>query len=340
MKKFTCVILVALCFMFKFQVSAEASSIETAGMVSAAGTATAMGVENLYEASVVARMNGRAGASTVNGAKGISFEIIYSDIKNVLDGFKGGMKTKLSASSIDDLADLVTTNKNGEIVQLIQCKDGTSTTQIDNVIKQVSSGKYASAELVGTKEFAEIYNEKAATKGITQKATNSGISTNTTSKVADKALGIAPAKNSVLKSTVKNSGIFAAMAGCISLAESVYRGDDIYTTTGSLVEDTSISTVSVALATVSSAELPAILTAMGVSAAAANTAAAVVAFIVPVAGGYALYVLADECQFEEKVADTMQDVVSVLSGTYEIAGEAVSNFAAKASSWVENLGEQ
>lgn len=108
----------------------------------------------------------------MNGAKGISFEIIYSDIKNVFHNVKDGLKTKLSASSIDDLADLVTTNKSGEVVQHIQCKDGTSPAQIGKAIKQVSSGKYSSAELVGTKEFTAIYNEKAAAQGITQAATD------------------------------------------------------------------------------------------------------------------------------------------------------------------------
>lgn len=119
-----------------------------------------------------------------------------------------------------------------------------------------------------------------------------------------------------MNSTLKNSGLAAAITGCISLAESIYRGEDVYTATGKMVEDTSISAVSVALATVTSAELPALLTTIGASAAVANTAAAVVAFIVPVAGGYALYILADKCQFGEKIADALADATDAITNAY------------------------
>lgn len=308
------------------QIPAFASDLGAAGATGTVGALSAIGVENIYEASVVARMTGRAGASTVNGAKGISFEIIYSDIKNIFFNAKNGLKTKLSPSSIDPVADLVTTNKTGEIVQLIQCKDGTSPTHIKNVVDQVSAGKYSSAELVGTKEFASLYNESATANGVTQTATNSGVSTKTTSKVANKALGIAPSVGQLLKTTAKNAGIAAAITGCISLAESIYRGDDVYTATGNVVEDASISAVSIGLATVASAEIPAVLAALGASATVASAGAAVVAFIVPVAGGYALYILADKVHFGEKVADTMESIVASITSTYRNIEAKVISF--------------
>ena len=313
MKKMMCGIAIFLTCLMASTVSAKAYDASSAGVVSTAGVATVIGIENAYEASVIARMSGRAGAATAGGAKGISFEIIYSDIKNVFGNLKNGYKTKLSASSIDSLADLVTVNKKGEVVQLVQCKDGTSVTQIGKVIEQASSGKYASAEIVGTKEFSYLYNKQAAAKGVAQRATDSGISTKTTTRVANKALGITPTGSQIFKSVAKNSAAAALVAGCISLAESVYRGDDVYIATGNVVEDAGISAVSIALATVSSAELPAILTAMGASAAVANAAASVVAIAVPVAGGYALYLLAEESQLAEKVASATEDVLSSIS---------------------------
>lgn len=344
MKKIVRIMASVLCATLMIQVPAFASDLGSAGAIGAVGAVSALGVENIYEASVIARMTGRAGASTVNGAKGISFEIIYSDIKNIFCNFKNGFKTKLSSSSIDPVADLVTTNKSGEIIQSIQCKDGTSVTQINKVVEQVSSGKYSSTELVGTKEFTALYNEKAAANGVTQTATNSGVSTKTTSKVANKALGIAPSGAQLLKTTAKNSGIAAAITGCISLAESIYRGDDIYTATGNVVEDASISAVSIAVATVASAELPVILTALGASATVASVGAAAVAFIIPVAGGYALYILADKVHFGEKVADTMESVVASITSTYHNIEAKVISFdiPGKASSaWaiVTNTGE-
>jgi len=316
MKNIIRIMVVAFCITLTTLVPALACDTSVAGTIGATGAVAALGVENAYEASVVARMRGRAGAATVNGAKGISFEIIYSDIKNAFYNVKGGLKTKLSASSIDDLADLVTTNKSGEVVQLIQCKDGISPAQIDKAIRQVSSGKYSSAELVGTREFASLYNQKAASDGISQTATNSGISTKTTTKVANKALGIAPSGSQLLSSTLKNSGIAAAITGCISLAESIYRGDDVCVATGNLVEDASISAVSVAMATITSAELPALLTTIGTSATVANTAATVVAFVIPVAGGYVLYILADKCQLGTKIAGALSDAADAIVKTY------------------------
>lgn len=317
MKKIITIAVLLVSMVCASSITTYAYDAEMAGTISTTGAAALMGIEDAYEASVIARMTGRAGATSPYGAKGIAFEIIYSDLKNAFCNLKDGLKTTLSASSIDDLADLVTTNKSGDIMQLIQCKDGTSTTQVNNLISQVVGGKYSEAELVCTSELATLYNEKASAKGVSQVATDSGISTNTTSKIANKALGIAPSGAELLKATAKNSGIAAAIAACVSLAESIYNGNDIYTTTSGAVEDASISAVSVALASVSAAEIPALLTAMGASAVVANTTAAVVAIVVPVAGGYALYLLADECQFEEKLADGLEELTATLSMIYQ-----------------------
>ena len=299
---------------------------EAAATFGTAGTATVMGLENLYEATVIARMTGRAGASTPSGAKGIAFEILYSDIKNAFSNIKNGYKTSLSKSSIDELADLITTNKKGEIVQLIQCKDGTSISQVDKIIQQIIDGKYEGADIVVTKELAELYEERAQGRGIDRPVVDSKISISKTKKIADKALSITPSSSELLKSTLKNSAVAAAVTSCISIAESVYRGDDVYEMTGNVVEDTTISAATVALATVTSAELPALLTSLGASATIANTAAAVVAIFVPVAGGYALYVLADEYQFDEKVEDIMGKIVEHISNTYHSVEAKVIEF--------------
>ena len=336
MKKFVRIMCAVLCATLLIQIPAFASSAGVAGAAGTVGAASVMGIEEIYEASVVARMTGRAGAATANGAKGISFEIIYSDIKNFFCNFKTGFKTKLSPSSTDPVADLITVNKSGEIIQSIQCKDGTSVTQVNEVIKQVSSGKYSSTELVGTKEFASLYNEKAAAKGVTQTAKNSGVSTKTTTKVANKALGVAPSGVQIFKTAAKNGGIAAAVTGSIALAESIFRGDDVYTAVGNVVEDASISAVSITLATVASAELPVILTALGASATVASVGAAVVSFMIPVAGGYALYILADKTDFGEKVADTMENIVDAICEAYHNVEEKMIRFdlsGKAASAW-------
>lgn len=316
MKKTTRIAAIVICMILMLQIPAFAANGGNASVAGTAAVATALLVEDMYESSVIVRMADRAGASTATGAKGIAFEVICSDIQNIFCNLKAGLKTTLSKNSADAVADLVTTNKKGDVIQLIQCKDGTSKSQVEKVINQVRSGKYADAKLIGTKEFTASFNEKVAKEGLSQFCTDSKVSTKLTSKIADKALGIKPSVAQTFNSIAKPTGITAAIAATVSLAESMYRGDDVYTATGSVVEDTTVSAVSVAIAAVTSAELPAILTAIGASAAIANVAAGIVAFVIPVAGGYALYILADECQFEERVADVLEETVTVLSSVY------------------------
>lgn len=326
MKKTLCVIAIVLCGILTTPGSAQAYGGEIAGTIGTIGTATVIGAESAYEASVIKRIGNRAGASTASGAKGICLEVIYSDMKNFVQNPTNRLKTSLSLSSVDPVADLITTNKTGEVVRLIQCKDGISVTQINKVIEQVSSGKYATVELVGTTEFASLYNKKATAQGISQFATDSGISTNTTTKIAHKALGIAPSETQVFKAVSRNSGIGAAAASCLSLAESIYRGDSFYATAGNLIEDTSISAVSVTLATIASSEMPAFLASLGAGAVTANVATAVVAIAIPVASGYVLYLLADECQLEENIADIMEDIAVSVTTTYHNVEEAVISY--------------
>ena len=276
-----------------------------AGESAAVGTAAVAGVESLaqyYEASVIARMAGRAGASTVDGAKGIAFEVIYSDVKNLFGNFANGLKTALSSSSTDQAADLVTTNRSGEVIELIQCKDGTSATQVRNVLAQVSNGKYENVELAGTEEFAALFNTKAAEAGIEQRATNSHISTETTSRIARDSLGAAPSQATIMMSALKSAGIAAGITAVASIGESIIRGDSFYDATGHVVTNTGISAISVAFGCLTKAEITALLLALGASTAATTVVAGTIGILVPIGVGYALYVIAEKNGFEQGIA--------------------------------------
>lgn len=85
-----------------------AASITSADIGTYVAT-TAEAIREGYEGTVIARMIGRSGAKAPRGAKGISFEVLYSDKLNLKNIGKNCV-TKLSDSSIDQLADLVTTN--------------------------------------------------------------------------------------------------------------------------------------------------------------------------------------------------------------------------------------
>lgn len=316
MKKFIRILAIVLCFAFCAQVSALAVDQSTAAVVGTAGMTAAIAAENAYETSVVARMTGRAGAKAPTGSKGISFEVLYTDLMNFIKNPKGS-RTALSASSIDNVADVFTIDASGNTT-LYQLKSGTSSTNTRYTVEQMRLGKYEGIGLVGTRESSALINEEAAAKGITQRATNSGISDNTISRFADRALCNTPSASQVFNQTVKVSGAAAGVAALVSLAESIYCEHNLYEATGNIVENSLVSGTSVAMASVVTAEMPALLGALGVSATAASAATTVVGLLVPVAAGYVLYMIADEYGFEERVAEAMEQVVATVS---EFAGE-------------------
>lgn len=78
-----------------------------------------------YEASVVHRMTGRAGASTIKGAPGNALEIMANDKRNMKNLLKPDTVTKLTKSSTATQVDAVTT-KSGKVIERIQYKDTVS----------------------------------------------------------------------------------------------------------------------------------------------------------------------------------------------------------------------
>ena len=290
----------------------------------AAETATSLivlseGLESAYDASVISRMAGRAGAAAPSGAKGIAFEIMLADKLNIKDIFKSGTKTELSASSTDPVADLVTTVR-GEVERLIQCKSGTSVPHINSVLKDVESGKYASAELVGTKEFAHAFNEKALSVGVEQLASDSGISVESAGRVADKSLGlISPAK--LAPAAIKAAKIGGATAAALSVAESIAIGDDFSHAAGNAISNAAAATISTALCPLTEAAMIVLLSSFGVSATAAAVSGTVVRIIVPCAAGYVLCMFFEEANLKETIAAAVDYAGDKLTKVYEdIAG--------------------
>ncbi len=183
-----------------------------------------------YEESVISQMIGRAGSRSPYGAKGIAFEIIYKDTRNLENFFcifKPSEKIVLSTSSTDALADLVVTNSDGSIVELIQCKDGNSYSQARNILRQVLEGKYEGAQLVGTKECAAEFNRQAEALGIEARMIDSGISTEYTKRVADKALGGTGALSKLLTSVGKSAMAGGVFCGAVAAIESAICNDSI-----------------------------------------------------------------------------------------------------------------
>ena len=89
------------------------------------GKTMGLGVEMAregYEASVISRMTGRAGAYSPKGSAGNALEIMANDKSNLGNLFKPDTVTKLTKSSTATQVDAVTT-KAGKVIERIQYKD-------------------------------------------------------------------------------------------------------------------------------------------------------------------------------------------------------------------------
>ncbi len=200
---------------------AKAMDIDTA--VTSVSTAIQAGLEG-YDISVLQRMVGRAGASTVTGSKGIAFEIKLMDKMNWESLFKN-MVTSLENSSTNTVSDLVSKTNAGEVVDLIQCKAATSESGINQIVNQVSEGKYESARLVGTSECAKAFNVKAANEGLAVTMEDSGISARSVEQTAERFLNPGAQVSQTLSAAGKAGAMAAVVRGGIAAIESVRRGD-------------------------------------------------------------------------------------------------------------------
>lgn len=179
-----------------------------------------------YEGTVIARAVARAGRNP--HLKGHIHEILVQDSRNVRNLLTmNGASTSLTKSTTAGTVDLVTT-KGGKVIERIQVKDVTSRSGIDKLVKQCADGKYRSAQLVGSEESAQAFNKAAEKAGISKRMTSTGVSSNSTEAMAQRAgatgsgtLGSAmsqAAKSGGAAGAIIGGGV-AAVKGCIDLME-------------------------------------------------------------------------------------------------------------------------
>lgn len=202
-----------------------------------------------YEASVVSRMAGRAGAYSPRGSAGNALEIIANDKSNLGNLLKPDTVTKLTKSSTATQVDAVTT-KAGKVIERIQYKDTVSPAGVQKTLNQVKSGKYQQAQLRGTIEAAEKYNAAAKASGVSKTMKSTGISHNTTQRVGDKftrqAIKMGSLGDAVKESTAVSVGITAA----VEVGKSIVNGDSVGECTAHVVSKGTESALSAAAATV------------------------------------------------------------------------------------------
>ena len=142
-----------------------------------------VGAKTAYEGSVIARAMQRAGNNP--HLKGHIHEVLIQDSRNVRNLFNGA-RTELTKSTTASTVDLVTM-RGGKVIERIQVKDVTSQSGINKLVKQCADGKYRSAKLIGSEESTQLFNKAAEKAGISKRMTSSGVSSKTSTSLAQRA---------------------------------------------------------------------------------------------------------------------------------------------------------
>ncbi len=166
---------------------------------------------NMYEASVGLRALNRVGQNPQ--MKGVIQEIMYCDHYNTSMGnILNGRHMDLTKSTTAHMKDVIAKNSAGRVVGHAQLKDTISNAGVRKTVQQIKSGHYNKTRVIGTEETANKVNKVLEKYGVKQRVESSGISSKTTSRIADKTLGKMPT-TSTLFSAAKSGGVTGAAVG-------------------------------------------------------------------------------------------------------------------------------
>ena len=171
-----------------------------------------------YDVKVGAEALKRAGKC--KNLKGHVHEILFKDRYNADPrNIIAGRHAELTKSTTARMKDVII-KKNGKVVGHAQLKDVTSKEGIAKTVKQINSGKYAKTRVYGTAA-------KMAGK-TNQTVYSDGISTETTTRIANKALGKMPSLKN-LHAAGKAGGVAGAAIGAgieaVSSIKAMIDGD-------------------------------------------------------------------------------------------------------------------
>lgn len=304
-------------------VTALADTAETAA------TAGLGAIGSIYELHLINGMAGRAGSFTVDAGKGIAFEALEKDILNVRDFLKAGVRTDFSASSIDPSYDLITT-ANGAFQQGIQCKSGDSASQIYKIINQCKDGHYSEETvLVGTKECAKAFNEKAVGTGL--EMVDSGISDETVKELAQLNLGTPMKAAEVIKNIGRSTVIYAVVDMTACGIEALASGYTAEETVAHMATGGGKGAIKGCLSSVAYAAAKKAILVVATGTAASKVVPFVVAVGTTMIVGYALDNIVEEANLEALIADAVKKAGAKI---VEFGG----NVKTKATEVAEDLG--
>ena len=183
-------------------------------------------IKESYESKVAIEALNRAGKCP--NLKGHVHEILYKDKFNINPvNILKNKKAVLTKSNTAKMKDIIIL-KNGKVAGHAQLKDTVSTSGVRKTIAQINSGHYNKTRILGTAETTTKLQGK-----VSQQVHSSGISSETTSRIANKALGKMPSMSSI-HSIGKSGGLAgAAVSAGIQSIQSLY---DVYNDKKSLSE--------------------------------------------------------------------------------------------------------
>lgn len=163
-----------------------------------------------YEAGVAIRALNRAGQCPQ--LKGHVHEIMFCDRYNLdpVNLIKGN-HAQLTKSNTAIMKDIIGMDSNGKVIMHAQLKDTVSASGAAKTAKQILSKHYSKTKVYGTEETVGKVAKKIAGK-TNQQINSSGISSETTRRVADKALGNMPTA-ATLGTAAKAGGVAGAAVG-------------------------------------------------------------------------------------------------------------------------------
>lgn len=199
-----------------------------------------------YEASVMNRMQGRSGAYTKTGSKGIALEIMGTDQINVRNMANPDVSAALTKKANAPQVDVVVMNQN-KVSERLQFKDVVSDTGVGNVIKRTKNGGYRSAQMYGTTESAQKFNQAAEKAGLNKRMVDTGISSKTTERIGNNFTNhVTNAANieHLVKETTKSAAMITAG---FEVAKGIVEGKSAGETANSVVKNTAKNSLSTML---------------------------------------------------------------------------------------------
>lgn len=175
-------------------------------------------VRNGHEAKVIGESLQRAGKNPQ--LKGVIHEVLIKDSinsnpQNILNGVKAQLTHSTNAKTVD-----IVVSKGAKVVGRIQAKDTVSS--ISKTVRQVKSGQYQSAKLLGTKETAVKLSGVLEKAGLSKPVSSSGVSSQTTKALAVKAGVTGSTGMSQACMTAARAG--AVSGGAVSAGFAVIKG--------------------------------------------------------------------------------------------------------------------